>query len=85
MFFIICIHAVAALQEIFLEARMVKRREEKQFYKNSLAINGLETHVLEMSSHVSLSDSRMCQLTGDSTSQEVIFNDFSPGSIIVFE
>ena len=79
------LYVIATLQEIFLEARMVKRREEKEFFKNPSAINGLETHFLEMSSHISLSESRMCQLMEDNSSQEVIFNDFAPGSIIVFE
>ena len=81
----LCIRVTSALQEIFLEARMVKRREGKEFSKSPSAINGLETHFLEMSSHIPLSESRMCQLMGDNSSQEVVFNEFAPGSIIIFE
>lgn len=75
------------VQEIILEARLMKRGGVAEFQRAPDVINGLEDHVVDMRKHVSLSESKMCHLSGDGggNTQEVVFNDFSPGSIIVFK
>ena len=49
-------------------------------------INGLRDHVVDMRSSVSLGESHMCRLSGEEggSTQEVVFTDFCPGSIIIF-
>lgn len=75
------------VQEIILEARLMKRVGGAEFQRASDVINGLEDHMVDMRRHVSLSESNMCHLSGDGggSTQEVVFNDFSPGSIIIFK
>ena len=75
------------VQEVILEARLVQcTPEAPPFLKHPAAINGLQSHVLDMRTHIPISQSQMCQLTsnGSGGTQEVVFNDFCPGSIIAF-
>ena len=66
-----------------MEARLVKKSDE-EFGKVTGYINGLETHELDMRAHIQLGDSHFCQLVSQGSTQEVQFNEFCPGSIIVF-
>lgn len=77
-----------------MEARLVKDESvtsSSVFTQDPLYINGLPTHTLEISSHISIDQSNMCQLintnggSGEEETQEIGFIEFSPGSIIVFE
>lgn len=73
------------VKEIILEARMVKRSPEgSEFEKQHAYINGLDSHVLELRTHIPLEESHFCQLVNQSSTQEVQFNEFCPGSIIAF-
>lgn len=75
------------VKEVILEARLLQRTPNTSpFQKHPSVINGLQSHVLEMQTHISLSQSRMCHLapSGNWCLQEVVFNDFCPGSIIAF-
>ena len=75
------------VEEIILEARLVKRVGETEFQPASDVINGLESHSVDMRKHISPSQSKMCHLfkhKGGST-QEVVFSDFCPGSIVIFK
>ena len=76
------------VSEIILEARLVKKDggEGEGFQQSSQLINGLETHVLDMRKHISLSESHMCRVASEEggSTQEVVFTDFCPGSIIIF-
>ena len=74
------------IKEVVLEARLVKRSSEStEYVKESHTINGLQSHVLDMRKHIQLEDSQFCHLnTGGGNTQEVVFNEFPPGSIIVF-
>lgn len=75
------------VQEVILEARLVQcTPEAPPFQKHSSTINGLQSHMLDMRTHIPISQSTMCQLTsnGSGGTQEVVFNDFCPGSIIAF-
>ena len=73
------------VQEIILEARLVKKSPETpEFKKKTEFINGLGSHVLDMRKHIQLEDSQFCQLVNQSSTQEIQFNEFSPGTIIVF-
>ena len=74
------------VQEIILEARMMKRSSEwVEFEQEAGHINGMsESHVLDMRAHIQLEESHFCQLVNQSSTQEVQFNEFSPGSIIAF-
>ena len=73
--------------EVVLEARLVKKDgiEGEEFQQSDHVLNGLETHVVEMRSHISLGESHMCRLAGEEGgTQEVVFTDFCPGSVIAF-
>lgn len=75
------------VQEVILEARLMQRTPEApSFQKHQTAVNGLQSHVLDMRTHIPLSQSVMCHLasTGSGGTQEVVFDDFCPGSIIAF-
>ena len=77
------------IQEIIIEARLVRRvPDTPSFEKDDYVINGLQSHVLEMRSHIPLLESHMCHLApgseGGNGTQEVVFDDFCPGSIIAF-
>ena len=75
------------VKEVILEARLVQHTPNTPpFQKHPSVINGLQSHVLEMQTHISLSQSRICHLapSGSWCLQEVVFNDFCPGSIIAF-
>lgn len=76
------------IKEVVLEARLVKRCPDTPlFTKGKGCINGLESHALDMRKHIQLEDSQFCHLYSDGgnrNTQEVVFNEFSPGSIIVF-
>ncbi len=70
-----------------LEARLVKRSPDTdQFKRDPATINGLESHVLDMRTHIQLEESQFCELrtSGGGNTQEVVFTEFSPGSIIAF-
>ncbi len=66
-----------------MEARLVKKSDE-EFSKSAGFINGLDTHELDMRSHIQLSESKFCHLVNQGSTQEVQFNEFCPGSIIAF-
>ena len=75
------------VSEIVLEARLVKKDGEgAEFQQSSTVINGLDGHVVDIRKHISLAESHMCRLAGEEggSTQEVVFTDFCPGSIIVF-
>ena len=75
------------VSEVVLEARLLKKDEGGEFQQATDVINGLDDHVLDMRTHISLSESHMCRLAeqeGGGT-QEVVFTDFCPGSIIIFK
>ena len=76
--------------EIVLEARLLKRddagSEGAGFCRSEGVINGLVDHVVDMRRNISLGESQMCRLAGEEggSTQEVVFTDFCPGSIIIF-
>ena len=73
--------------EVVLEARLLKKDIEEEFQQSTDLMNGLDDHVLDMRKHISLRESHMCRLAGEEggNTQEVVFTDFSPGSIIIFK
>ena len=74
------------VKEVVLEARLVKRDEQVQFEKHPHVVNGLQSHELDMRTHIQLAESKFCHLASHSNgnTQEVVFTEFPPGSIIVF-
>lgn len=74
------------VKEVVLEARLVRRDNPDEFKKHPHTINGLQSHVLDMRTHIRLAESEFCHLASHSNdnTQEVIFTEFPPGSIIVF-
>ena len=71
--------------EVILEARLVKQSGQmQQFEKHPSYINGMECHQCDMRTHIPLEKSEFCRLVNQSSTQEVQFNEFCPGSIIVF-
>lgn len=74
------------VKEVVLEARLVRRDQLGDFTQHSSVINGLQSHVLDMRTHIQLGESEFCQLASGSNgnTQEVVFSEFPPGSIIVF-
>ena len=78
------------VSEIVLEARLLKRddagSEGAGFCRSEGVINGLVDHVVDMRRNISLGESQMCRLAGEEggSTQEVVFTDFCPGSIIIF-
>ena len=74
------------VKEVVLEARLVRRDEPGEFKTHPNVINGLQSHVLDMRTHIQLAESEFCQLASHSNgnTQEVVFSEFPPGSIIVF-
>ena len=58
-----------------------------EFQRADRVINGLSGLVLDMRADIPLSQSHMCRVAGETggNTQEVVFTDFCPGSIIVFE
>ena len=80
------------VKEIILEAQLVDKSTDElsssSFQQNPKWINGMGSQVLEMQSHVPIGQSSMCQLSshsGESSVQEVVFNNFGPGSIVLFQ
>lgn len=56
------------------------------YVKDAHYINGLSQYSLDIKSNISLYESQMCHLLNtNEVIEEVIFDDFSPGSIIIFE
>ena len=75
------------VQEVILEARLQHLHPDPPaFEKHAEVVNGLNNHELEMRTHIPLSGSHMCHLAGNGggNTQEVVFDDFCPGSIIAF-
>ena len=74
------------VKEVVLEARLIRRDQPGEFEKHQYAINGLQSHVLDMRTHIQLGESEFCHLASGSNgnTQEVVFSEFPPGSIIVF-
>lgn len=68
-----------------MEARVVELASKQQFLRRPDFINGLMTHKLDMSSHITVAQSKMCSLSDNGSTPEIVFNDFPPGSVIVFE
>ena len=60
--------------------------QPRDYERHAHYINGLGSHYLEMQAHVPVQDSIMCRLVSENnSSQDVIFVDFCPGSVIVYE
>lgn len=73
------------VREVILEARLVQKAPTSpDFDRQPGYINGLDSYELDMRAHVPLEDSHFCQLVNESSTQEVQFNEFCPGSIIAF-
>ena len=77
------------VSEIVLEARLLKKDGEgegAEFQQSEKVVNGLVDHVVDMRKNISLGESQMCRLAGEEggSTQEVVFTDFCPGSIIIF-
>lgn len=72
---------------MYLEAKLITQDGlPTQFDKHSHFINGLTQHYLNVQSHIPMDHSHMCRLINNNDSvQEIVFDDFSPGSIIIFE
>lgn len=75
------------IKEIYIEGYTVAHDPAPPDFKQSPSyINGLQSHYIQIQSHIPLSKSKMCRLLAeDNSSQEVSFVDFCPGSIIIFE
>ncbi len=66
---------------------MKRSPDTDTFERDPATINGLESHVLDMRTHIQLEESQFCSLrtSGDNgNTQEVVFTEFPPGSIIAF-
>jgi glycogen debranching enzyme len=73
------------VMEVILEARLMKKAPESpNFERQPGYINGMDSHVLDVRANIPLSSSQFCHLVNESSTQEVQFNEFSPGSIIAF-
>lgn len=71
--------------EVILEARLIKKSPDfVEFEKQHGCINGMDSHVLDLRTNIPLEQSHFCQLVNQSSTQEVQFNEFCPGSIIAF-
>ena len=68
-----------------MEARVIEISSKQQFVRRPDFINGLMTHKLDMSTHIPVDQSKMCSLGHNGSTPEIVFNDFPPGSVIVFE
>ena len=69
-----------------MEGRLLKDDNGLDYVKNDHYINGLGQYTLDMKCHIPLSDSNMCHIVSTSDSiEEIVFDEFGPGSIIIYE
>ena len=66
-----------------MEAKLVRDDTPDEFVKCGDVINGLSGYHLEMQSHVPLKESKMCQVIASENTQELQFDGFSVGSVLV--
>jgi glycogen debranching enzyme len=77
-----------SIKGIHMEAKLVRddKRQALDHTPSPHYVNGLDQYRLDISHLIPLDQSTMCHLiSNNSPIQEVIFTDFSPGSIIIFE
>ena len=80
-----CCHLhVGVIDEVILEAKLVRDdTPPSEFVKPTHVIGGLQGYHLDMQTHIPLEQSKMCQLIPSGDTQEVQFDGFSVGSILV--
>ena len=80
-----CCHLhVGVIDEVILEAKLVRDdTPPSEFVKPTHVIGGLQGYHLDMQTHIPLEKSKMCQLIPSGDTQEVEFDGFSVGSILV--
>ena len=80
-----CCHLhVGVIDEVILEAKLVRDDiPPSEFVKPTHVIGGLQGYHLDMQTHIPLEKSKMCQLIPSGDTQEVQFDGFSVGSILV--
>ena len=67
-----------------MEAKLVRDDTPPgEFVKPADVIGGLKGYHLDMQSHIPLDQSKMCQLIASGDTQEVQFDGFSVGSVLV--
>ena len=75
---------VGVIDEVIFEAILVRDdTPPSEFVKPSHVIGGLQGYHLDMQTHIPLEQSKMCQLIGSGDTQEVQFNGFSIGGVLV--
>ena len=75
---------IGVIDEVILEAKLVRDDAPPgEFVKPADVIGGLKGYHLDMQSHVPLDQSKMCQLIASGDTQEVQFDGFSVGSVLV--
>ena len=75
---------VGVIDEVILEAKLVRDDTPPgEFVKPADVIGGLEGYHLYMQRHVPLDQSKICQLIASGDTQELEFDGFSVGSVLV--
>ena len=75
---------VGVIDEVILEAKLVRDdTPPSEFVKPADVIGGLEGYHLYMQRHVPLDQSKICQLIASGDTQELEFDGFSVGSVLV--
>lgn len=75
---------IGVIDEVILEAKLVRDDTPPgEFIKPKDVIGGLRGYHLDMQRHIPLEDSKMCQLIASGDNQEVQFDGFSVGSVLV--
>ena len=75
---------VGVIDEVIFEAKLVRDdTAPDEFVKREDVIGGLHGYHLDIQTHVPLDQSKQCQLIASGDSQEVAFDGFSVGSVIV--
>ena len=75
---------VGVIDEVILEAKLVRDdTPPSEFVKPSHVIGGLHGYHLDMRTHIPLDQSKTCQLIASGDTQEVQFDGFSVGSVLV--
>ena len=78
-----CLH-IGVIDEVIFEAKLVRDdTPPSEFVKPSHVIGGLQGYHLDMQTHIPLDQSKMCQLIASGDTQEVQFDGFSVGSVLV--
>ncbi|XP_051556353.1 glycogen debranching enzyme-like isoform X4 [Myxocyprinus asiaticus] len=77
------------IEEVVLEARTVER-QAGHYRKDERSINGMPGYTVEIKEHIQLKDSTVVRQAGVTSRgcseyvQEIVFKQFTPGSVIVF-